>query len=433
LKVLNVTDVVESRLCTGCGACAAMAPESLEMIDTEREGRRPVLRAGATPDDLPRETMGVCPGVELTRDGTTAPSGHDPALLDTWGPVLELWEGHASDKEVRLRGSSGGIATALALYCMEREAMAGTLHVRAREDAPVFNETVLSKTREDLLASTGSRYAPASPCEGLGLVESQDAPSVFIGKPCDVAAVQKARKLRPALDKKIGLTIGFFCAGTPTTKGTHELLRRMGIDDPSSVRAFRYRGNGWPGDATAVIETESGTVEKSLTYEQSWGEVLSNHKQWRCNVCADHTGEFADIAVADAWHRPTTGDPGRSLVLARTERGREVLRGAIRAGYVTLEAASGDDLEQAQSYLIRTRGQVWGRVTALRSIGAPFPRFRGFATFDAWRTKLTAGDKIKSLIGTIRRYYRKGINRPARVTPVGADLINSNSTRNQAS
>lgn len=433
LKVLKVPDVVESRLCTGCGACAAMAPESLEMVDTEREGRRPVLRDGATADDLPPETMAVCPGVELTRERSAASEGYDPDLIDTWGPILDIWEGYAANEEVRLRGSSGGIATALALYCMERDSMAGTLHIRARKDAPVFNETVLSKTRDDMLASTGSRYAPASPCEGLDLIEQQDDPCVFIGKPCDVAAVQKARKLRPALDVKIGLTIGFFCAGTPTTNGTHELLKRMGIDDPSSVRGFRYRGNGWPGEATAIVETMDGPVERTLTYEQSWGEVLSNHKQWRCNVCADHTGEFADIAVADAWHRPTEGDAGRSIVLVRTQRGRTILRGAIESGYVTLEPATGGDLETAQSYLIRTRGQVWGRVAALRSIGAPFPRFLGFETFNAWRADLTVGDRIKSVIGTIRRYYRKGIHRPARVTPLGAGLINNSSTRNQAS
>ena len=37
-------------------------------------------------------------------------------------------------------------------------------------------------------------------------------------------------------------------------------------------------------------------------------------------MCADHTGEFADIAVGDPWYRPHLDDePGRSLVLARSE------------------------------------------------------------------------------------------------------------------
>ena len=432
LKVLDVTGVVESRLCTGCGACAAMSPEHLEMVDTDNEGRRPVLRGGIESRDVPRETMAVCPGVSLTRDPGEDPSGCEEGPGLTWGPTLEIWEGHAGDDAIRQRGSSGGVATALALYCMERESMAGTLHIRAREDAPVFNETVLSRTREDLLRATGSRYAPASPCEGLGLVEAEDAPCVFIGKPCDVAAVSRARRVRPGLDSKIGLTIAFFCAGTPTTRGTRELLRRMGVDDPSSVRSFRYRGNGWPGEATAVVETAAGLEERTLSYEESWGEILTNHKQWRCNICVDHSGEFADIAVADAWHRPTEGDDGRSLVIARTSRGREILRGAIASGHVRLEPSDAGALARAQPYLLRARGQVWGRVAALRLIGAPAPRFRGFGLFGAWLANMTVSQRARSVIWTILRYYRKGLRRPARVIPAGCDWRAGYSTRNQA-
>ena len=130
---------------------------------------------------------------------------------------------------------------------------------------------------------TGSRYAPASPCDRLDLIEEAGKPSVFIGKPCDVAATLKARKLRSNLENKIGLTIAFFCAGTPSTNGTLAMLKQMGVDDLSRLESLRYRGKGWPGKATAVIRCEDGTVEeKQLTYEQSWGEVLTKHVQWRC-------------------------------------------------------------------------------------------------------------------------------------------------------
>ena len=121
------------------------------------------------------------------------------------------------------------------------------------------------------------------------------------------------------------MTIAFFCAGTPTTRGTIALLDRLGIDDPSDVLDVRYRGNGWPGRTVFTVKTATGTETRSLSYEESWGEILTNHKQWRCNVCADHTGEFADIAVGDPWHRPTDPrKPGSSLILVRTERGREL-------------------------------------------------------------------------------------------------------------
>ena len=119
--------------------------------------------------------------------------------------MLELWEGAASDAELRFAGSSGGAASALALYGIERGGQHGVLHIDARDDVPWLNRTRLSRSRAELLAATGSRYAPASPCDGLSEVEAAPAPCVFIGKPCDVAATWKARRKRPALDEKLGI------------------------------------------------------------------------------------------------------------------------------------------------------------------------------------------------------------------------------------
>src|SRR5690606_1825844 len=235
------------------------------------------------------------------------------------------------DAAIRFGGSSGGAASALALHAIERQGMHGVLHIKARDDVPYLNRTVLSRTRDEILAATGSRYAPASPCDGLTLIESAPAPCVFIGKPCDNVAVSKSRRQRPALDRNLGLTIAFFCAGTPTTAGTLDMLKRMGVRDLSTIKSLRYRGNGWPGLATVVVETEDGGESSStLTYEQSWGEVLSRSKQWRCNLCPDRTGEFADVSVGDPWyHGVPDGDPGRSLIIARTERGRQAILDAI--------------------------------------------------------------------------------------------------------
>src|SRR5690606_25501257 len=134
------------------------------------------------------------------------------SMTAAWGPVIEVWEGSAADEALRFSGSSGGAASALAAYAMEQEGFAATLHIAAREDVPYLNETVLSRSRQELLARTGSRYAPASPCDGLNLIEESQAPCVFIGKPCDVAATAKARAIRSRLDEKLGLSIAMFCA-----------------------------------------------------------------------------------------------------------------------------------------------------------------------------------------------------------------------------
>ena len=180
--------------------------------------------------------LAICPGHRVEAATT------DSEL----GPALEIWEGYAADPEIRFRASSGGVLTALALYCIEREDMASVLHTGMDQSRPWTNKTVQSHNRSELLARSGSRYAPSSPCEGLQDVEESPKPCVFIGKPCDASAAAMLSAARPQLDRKIGLSLTFFCAGTPSTRGTLDLMESLGVN-PEHAAAVRYRGEGWPG------------------------------------------------------------------------------------------------------------------------------------------------------------------------------------------
>ncbi len=408
LRVLDIQDVAERGLCCGCGACAAISPDEIRMVDDLDHGRRPLIE-GARTDPRTRDAIKACPGLGLGHDSATlADTDLIGDLIPGWGPIYEVWEGYAADDAVRWGGSSGGAASALALHCIENEDMHGALHIAAREDVPYLNETVLSTTRDELLSRTGSRYAPASPCDGLGLIEDAPSPCVFIGKPCDAAAALMAAKIKPALAAKLGATIAFFCAGTPSTAGTLEMLRAMGVPDPERLVSLRYRGNGWPGLATAVYRDANGIEKTSeLTYAQSWGDVLTRHKQWRCKVCADHTGELADIAVGDPWYRePKAGEAGRSLILARTPKGREIIRRAVESGVLVAERVDPQLLPQSQPKLLHTRGSVWGRIVGSRLVGIPAPRYRNMPMFRYWRSRLSLHTKVQSIFGTIRRALR---------------------------
>lgn len=387
------------------------------MVEVLGSGRRCWVRCDRGGERGVSDALAACPGVRLEHTFDRRDSQLVPALLADWGPVRGVWEGWAADPDLRRAGSSGGAASALAVFGFERQGFHGVLHTAARDDAPYLNETVLSTTCAELLARTGSRYAPTSPCDGLQMVEDARAPCVFIGKPCDVAAVQMARRLRPALDVKIGLTIAFFCAGVPSTQGTLDSLRRVGVADPARVVSLRYRGHGWPGRWTVRFRAPDGDVaERSLSYAESWG-FLARYVQWRCRLCPDHTGEFADIAVGDPWYRrPEPGEPGRSLIVARTVAGLDYLRAAAAAGFVVLDREDASLLPRSQPNLLRGRGAVWGRLLALRLAGLPAPRFRGFPLFRAW-LRLGLRDKAASVVGTWRRIARRGLRRPQPVVP----------------
>ena len=377
-----------------------MSPELYRIEDVEDSGLRPVPlkpSSRAIEDRAPE----ICPGSAVRHSYESGDPDLVPELLDGWGPVRRLWEGHSTDEEIRFRGSSGGAITALALSGLEAGGMGGVLHTAASQADPIRNETVMSRSREQLLRTAGSRYSPASPCERLDLIEQAPGRSIFIGKPCDVTAVQNICRIRPTLAEKVGLTIALFCAGTPSTKGTKKILEQMGLDPEKRLESFHYRGQGWPGRATAVpTEGES----RSLSYEQSWGEILTRHVQWRCRLCADHTGEFADVAVGDPWYRtPQDGELGRSLIVARTQRGEQFVQAAIDSGFLNAEEREPEILVASQPNLLKTRGAVWGRRLGCRLTGAGAPRYARLPTFPFWLSQLTLREKIRSVLGTIRR------------------------------
>ncbi|MCP5066983.1 MAG: coenzyme F420 hydrogenase [bacterium] len=382
------------------------------MVDTLDYGRLPRHRSSSCGPETGDDALAVCPGVGLAHSSEVSSKDERSDLAPAWGPVLGLWEGHAVDPEIRFAGSSGGVASALALHAIEQNGKHGLCHIDARRDIPYLNGSVLSTCREEILAATGSRYAPASPCEGLNRVEDAPGACVFVGKPCDVAATHKARAIRPKLDEKLALTIGIFCAGTPTLEGSLEMMNALGASDPQRVQSVRYRGRGWPGNASVVYDDAEGEKCGEMTYAESWGEILQKHRLWRCHICADHSGEFADIAVGDPWYRTVQeGELGSSLIVVRTQRGLEALRAAIRDGYVEASRVEDHLLPDSQRNLLRNRGAIWGRLWALRVSGIPVPRYRGMPMFRFWLSELNLRQKLASFVGTIRRIGRRQLTR----------------------
>lgn len=339
----------------------------------------------------------------------SSPASTSP-LAKQWGPVLELWEGHAADAVIRYRGASGGVLTALAVYCLEKADMAGVLHIGAHQEDPLKNCAYLSRSRSELLQRTGSRYAPAAVGERLDLVEKSQRPCVVIGRPVEIAALRKVERLRPELRAKVGLALSFFCAESPSSAGTKALIRRLGIS-ASEVAGVRYRGFGWPGHFAVWRHGEHAPSAK-LSYQESWG-FLQAYRPWAAHLWPDGTGELADISCGDPWYALPDGvNPGFSLVVARTERGREILHRAMGAGYVELRPAELWKLQKSQAGLLVKKGSIWGRRLALRLLGLPVTNIEGLDLFYCWM-RLPLQVKVKSVLGTLRRVIRRRLYRPA--------------------
>lgn len=394
--------VISAGLCLGCGGCALVgADHGVAMVDYPHVGLRPTW-SGEVPIAVKDEMIAICPGaaIEAPAAGLSRPTDPDEIVV---GPTAGIWEGWASDPQARRAASSGGAVSALAAYAVEQLGMALVLHVEMDPVEPWRNRNTTSTSLAELVHKAGSRYAPSSPVEALKVIEDSDRPCVFIGKPCDVAAVAKLRRIRPALDRNLGLVLSFFCAGTPNTDATLKLAGSLGFNDPDQLTSVRYRGDGWPGEFRVL--DRSGR-QAQLSYEQSWGALAARHRQLRCHLCPDGLGELSDITGGDAWHRRAEGTDGISLILARTGLGRRTVEGAIAAGYLTATPSDVHRVVEAQG-LVGRRRQVAIRTAALRMFGRPVPRFRGFHLAAA-TAQLPPRAIVREFAGMVRRIATRG-------------------------
>lgn len=392
--------VLAGQLCTGCGLCAGVSPNSVRMETVAPGFGRPRQTAAVSLEDE-RKIASACPG------SVVAPWGKAPHRHVSWGPWRQIFTGHACDEELRFAGSSGGALSALLIHALRTGRVDRVLHITADPDSPTRNVLTWSTTTEDVIRNAGSRYASSSPLAGIGQALGDGIRTAFVGKPCDVSALRQLATVDPRVDRIFPLMISFFCGGVPSHNAADRMVRAMGLE-PGTLTRFRYRGNGWPGMARA--EAADGRVAE-MSYAKSWGAHLSGEVQFRCKICPDAVGGVADIACADAWYGDADGYPsfeeqeGRSLVISRTEAGDDLLSDAVAAGALAVETLDVEEIDRMQPAQARRKRLVAARTASCRVLLQPVPRMQGLDVGKAARTA-RATEQLRNFLGTLRRILR---------------------------
>lgn len=389
--------VVRRGLCSGCGACAALSPKAVSMGMTDEGLLRPSQSApiSGTEDQAISD---VCPGVALHQ---TSNEGFDDPL---WGPIVKARTGFAVDPELRHAASSGGGLSAILVHLLTSNRVDAVLQTRANTNEPLGTEGTLSRTAQEVLAASGSRYAPSAPLAMVPEILASDERVAFVGKPCDVAALRAMARHDPRIDQAIPVMVSFFCAGVPSQKGAEKILDALKVER-NDVTKFRYRGYGWPGFATATL---SDGREEKMSYLDSWGGILSSHVQARCRICPDGTGGFADIVCADAWDTDERGYPlfeerdGISLIVSRTSLGETLISEAASSGQIDVADFDMGGLSAMQPGQLSKRQLTLPRILGLRAMGRPAPKYTGFYLFRNMKSA-GLGAIAKNFLGMIRR------------------------------
>ncbi len=384
--------------CTGCGLCKMAFGVSL--YEDEKGYSVPELK-----QDQELFCSKVCPA-----GGFALKKYQDGSI---WGAYILSTLGWSTDPIIRKGSSSGGVLTTLCIYLLENGLVDGIIQTRQSLTDIRKTDTVLSKTKEEVLNCMGSRYTTSSPLANLDSLIKGGGKYAFVGKPCDVSALRiYINEIDPELKNTIIYLFSFFCAGQPSLFANNKLMEALGGVNQNDCADLQYRGNGWPGFATLTLK--DGT-KKQMDYETSWMRILGRDVRKVCRFCADGTGELADISCGDAWflddkEKPDfTERPGRNVVFARTEAGKTLLKKVIKDGCIEVSPfdPDRDGLRKMQPYHYTRKASLLVYRNAFGICGRTYPQYdikklRQFAKGFSFK------QKVLRFGGTIQRIM-KGI------------------------
>ena len=420
---MNATDrfyrIVEDGLCIGCGLCQSLAGSgTIRMSVTPEQTQRPVV-CGELSDAMVDRIYDVCPGTRIEGLPEALVDGNTRADL-VWGHYQQLTRAYAADPEVRHRGATGGVMTALGQYLLSSQRVERIVHVKVSGTQPTFGEAHISLDAEAVLTGAGSRYGPTAPLLDMLAILDAGHSFAFMGKPCDVTALRNLARSDPRVDALCKIMLVPVCGGYMDAQGMRNFLQREKTEF-DELTEFHYRGYGCPGP-TRFVTKNGRTVEKN--YLDFWGEDESSWSlPFRCKVCPDGIGEAADIAAADTWPggSPTREaqltDLGTNAIVARTRAGRELMLAAERDGAIVIECEIDiGDLNEYQPHQVARKLAVWARYVGLANAGRLVPKVARLRIAELAKTQGIAKN-LHEARGT-RRRVRLDRNREPR--PVAA-------------
>ena len=396
---MNVKQVVKKHYCLGCGLCSSdVGSEKLQMVEQQDGFLVPVPQQ--TFDGEISWLQKYCPGITVHLNQPL-----QTRIEKFYGPLLDIKVGYANDETIRFRGSSGGCLTAILCALLEQGKIDGVLQAGPSKAFPTKTEGFFSKRVEEIIANAGSRYAPVSLLVNLKQILDENNRIAVIGKPCDITAVSQYLDVHPEYSEKVFCTLSFMCMGLPSQNATNRLVRKLGIENVEQVKEIKYRGSGWPGEATVTTKQNE---KYSCSYHDSWGKILGRDVLFRCKICPDGWGSFADISSGDAWYHDGKGPmfdekPGRSFLLIRSQKGKEIISAILDS--ITLADYDIRDLPIIQKSQHSRKNRAWSSYLVLKIIGDRLLKFKGLGMWD----RIFHGSPIsiaKEVYGLIKRLYR---------------------------
>lgn len=309
--------------CTGCMACVGKCKKKAISIQDN------LMAYNAVIDINKCVGCGACEQV--------CPNNHKVSLNE---PIC--WkEGWASD-DVRERASSGGAASAIMEYFVNNGGYVAACVFKNGE----FLFDITNK-KDELLYFAGSKYVKSNP---VGIYDKviekirKGEKVLFIGLPCQVAALKNYTIMMPANVNENLYTVDLICHGTPSPKILDVALFEKGIDI-KHIKDIRFRNKAKFGVSIQKEDEQYKRITPDGVQDMyTYAFLTSLDYTDNCYFCQyATTGRVSDVTIGDSWgsNQPDVEqENGISLILCQTNKGVSMIQNVgMCIGKVDIEKA----------------------------------------------------------------------------------------------
>ena len=238
--------------------------------------------------------------------------------------VNDCYIGWATDQELRKRGGSSGLVSAVLVAALEKGLVEKVLVLK--KESTYDAEPQLTDSAEEVMQSAGSLHAvPAA----LSKKIKRGVRTAAVGKPCDIRGMYEMA-LRHQFELDDVYLVGLNCGGTMPPVPTRQMVKVMyGIEPDEVLHEEIEKGE-------LIFTTKDGAQHAKKIDEL---EDAGFGRREACRHCIVKIPRNADLACGN-WGVPKDRLGAATFVEVCSEKGIELLEAAVNAGTVEVEPAS---------------------------------------------------------------------------------------------
>jgi len=311
MELKSVGKIIESGLCAFCGACITVCPKEAVTIDSDE----PTFDSEKC-IECKLCTL-VCPVINRGVEEI---------------PTLASYTGRTLLEEVAKVAQDGGVVTTLLIQALNEGMIEAAIVCHLSDKEPLRPEPLVALTKQDLIASAGSKYVSCPSLSSLREIVDKYKSVAVVGVPCQVKAIQFMRKRAPRYAKHIKSVIGLFCTESyPYTKFCDMLRSKMDVDPSSVVRSEIKHGK-------FSVKLSSGEIHSIRIKE------TKEYARKSCLYCGDFAAESADLSVGSIG-----SEEGWSTIIVRSQEAKDLVEKAIASGLLEVKELS----EDSKSFVLK--------------------------------------------------------------------------------